>query len=203
MEKTAEDIKLREKGAQKSIITDVSARHIHLCQKDLEKLFGNEYKLTKDKDLIQPNEFASKEFVTIKGAKGEIRNVRILGPIRKFTQVEISKTDSFVLDINAPLRVSGDIKNSAPITIIGTNGTIELKEGCIIAKRHIHFSPQDAEFFQLENGETIRVKNEGERGLIFDNVVVRVCQNMVLEFHVDTDEANAAGIKNGDKVIIF
>jgi len=169
----------------------------------LEKLFGKDYKLTKDRDLMQPGEFASKESVTIKGPKGEIKKVRVLGPVRKATQVEISKTDSFMLGISVPVRISGDTKNSAPITLIGPNGLIEIKEGCIIAKRHVHMTPADAEFFQLKDGETIRVKIDGERGLVFDNVVARVRQDMTLEFHVDTDEANAAGIKNGDKAVIL
>ncbi|MFH0948547.1 MAG: phosphate propanoyltransferase [Elusimicrobiota bacterium] len=202
-ERITEKIKLREKRAKKLVIANVSARHLHICAADLEKLFGKDYKLTKDRDLMQPGEFASKESVSIKGPKSEIKNVRVLGPIRKFTQVEISKTDTFILGINAPLRVSGDIKNSALITVIGTNGTVEIKEGCIVAKRHLHLAPQDAEFFQLSDGEIIRIKVEGERGLVFDNVVARVRDNMVLEFHIDTDEANAAGIKNGDKVIIL
>jgi len=202
-ERITEKIKLREKRAKSSVIANVSARHLHICISDLEKLFGKDYKLTKDRDLMQPGEFASKESVTIKGPKGEIKKVRVLGPVRKATQVEISKTDSFMLGISVPVRISGDTKNSAPITLIGPNGLIEIKEGCIIAKRHVHMTPADAEFFQLKDGETIRVKIDGERGLVFDNVVARVRQDMTLEFHVDTDEANAAGIKNGDKAVIL
>ena len=202
-ERITEKIKLREKRAKKLVIANVSARHLHVCVADLEKLFGKDYKLTKDRDLMQPGEFASKESVTIKGPKGEIKKVRVLGPVRKATQVEISRTDSFMLGISVPIRISGDTKNSAPISVTGPNGLIEIKEGCVIAKRHVHMTPADAEFFQLKDGETIRVKCEGERGLIFDNVVARVRQDMTLEFHVDTDEANAAGIKNGDKVIIL
>ena len=186
------------------VVANVSNRHIHLCQDDLEKLFGNAYKLTKIKDLMQPGEFASKEMITIRGTKGELEKVRVLGPTRKFTQVEISKTDTFILGtVNAPLRVSGDIKNSAPITIIGTNGIVKLMEGCIIEKRHIHFAYRDADFYQVKDGDNLQVRIVGERGLIFDNVVARVRQDMELEFHIDTDEANAAGIKNGDKVIIL
>ncbi|HAX61282.1 MAG TPA: hypothetical protein DCX95_01805 [Elusimicrobia bacterium] len=196
-------IKLREKRAQRPVIANVSNRHLHICAADLEKLFGKDYKLTKIKDLMQPGEFASKETVTIKGAKSEIKNVRVLGPIRKATQIEISRTDSFTLGVNAPLRISGDTAGSAPLTITGPAGAIELKEGCIVAKRHVHLTPQDADFFQLKDGETIRVKCAGDRGLVFDNVVARIRQDMATEFHVDTDEANAAGIKNGDRVIIL
>ncbi|MBN1385087.1 MAG: phosphate propanoyltransferase [Elusimicrobia bacterium] len=202
-EQTAEKIKLREKRAQKPVIANVSNRHLHLCQEDMEKLFGKGYKLKKIKDLIQPGEFASKETVVIKGNKGEIKKVRVLGPIRKATQVEISRTDSFILGINAPLRISGDTKGSAPVTIIGPNGTVELKEGCIVARRHVHFSIQDADFFKVKDGENLMVRVDNERGLIFNNVCTRVRANMTLEFHIDTDEANAAGIKNGDKVIIL
>jgi len=202
-ERITEKIKLREKRAQKPVIANVSNRHLHICAADLEKLFGKDYKLAKDRDLMQPGEFASKDSITIKGPKSEIKKVRVLGPVRKATQVEISKTDSFMLGLNVPLKISGDTKNTSPISIIGPNGLIEIKEGCIVAKRHVHMTPADAEFFQLKDGETIRVKCEGERGLIFDNVVARVRQDMTLEFHVDTDEANAAGIKNGDKVIIL
>ncbi|PKM92600.1 MAG: hypothetical protein CVU80_02520 [Elusimicrobia bacterium HGW-Elusimicrobia-4] len=202
-ERITEKIKLREKRAKKPVVVNVSNRHLHICAVDLEKLFGDGYKLTKIKDLMQPGEFASKETVMIKGIKGEIKNVRVLGPVRKATQIEISRTDSFTLGINAPLKVSGDTKNSAPISVTGPNGLIEIKESCVIAKRHVHMTPADAEFFQLKDGEIIRVKVEGERGLVFDNVVARVRQDMALEFHVDTDEANAAGIKNGDKVVIL
>lgn len=198
-----EKIKLREKRAQRSVIANVSNRHIHICQRDFEKLFGKGYNLTKDRDLMQPGEFASKETVTFKSLKREIKNVRVLGPVRKITQIEISKTDTFVLGIDVPLRVSGDIKGSAPITVIGPQGTVELKEGCIVAKRHVHFTPGDADFFQVKNGDILEVKIGGERGLVFDNVVARIRENMVLEFHVDIDEANSAGIKNGDKVIIL
>lgn len=202
-ERITEKIKLREKRAKKPVVANVSNRHMHICPADLEKLFGKDYKLIKDRDLMQPGEFASKESVIIKGPKGEIKKVRVLGPVRKATQVEISKTDSFMLGISVPVRISGDTKNSAPLSITGPNGLIEIKEGCIAAKRHVHMTPADAEFFQLKDGEIIRVKYEGERGLVFGNVVARVRQNMALEFHVDTDEANAAGIKNGDNVIIL
>lgn len=194
---------LGEKRAQRPVTANVSNRHIHLCVADLEKLFGKGYNLTKTRDLMQPGEFASKETVAIRGAKGEIKNVRVLGPVRKATQVEVSRTDTFVLGITAPVKVSGDTANSAPITVISPHGTVGLKEGCIVAKRHVHMTPQDAEFFQIKSGDNLKVKVEGERGLVFDNVVARVRQDMTLEFHVDIDEANAAGIKNGDKVVIL
>jgi len=198
-----EKIMKRIDRSEKPIIANVSNRHIHLTKEDLEVLFGKGYQLTKLKDLMQPGEFASKEKVILRGKKGEISDVRVLGPLRKFTQVEISMTDAIHFGVNAPLRVSGDIKGSSPITVIGPAGQLDLKEGCIIAKRHIHFSTKDAEIFQVKNGEILKVKTEGERGLIFDNVVARVREDMALEFHIDTDEANAAGIKNGDKVFLL
>ena len=198
-----EKIMKRIDRSEKPIIANVSNRHIHLTKEDLEVLFGKGYQLTKLKDLMQPGEFASKEKVILRGKKEEISDVRVLGPLRKFTQVEISMTDAIHLGVNAPLRVSGDIKGSSPITVIGPAGQLDLKEGCIIAKRHIHFSTKDAEIFQVKNGEILKVKTEGERGLIFDNVVARVREDMALEFHIDTDEANAAGIKNGDKVFLL
>jgi putative phosphotransacetylase len=198
-----EKTQLQEKRGQMPIIANVSNRHMHVCLADLEKLFGNGYKLTKIKDLMQPGEFASKETVSIKGNKNEIKNVRVLGPLRKATQVEISRTDSFFLGVNAQLRLSGDVENSGSITITGPAGIVELKEGCVVAKRHVHMTPKDAENFQIKNGENLRVKVESERGLVFDNVIARVREDMALEFHVDTDEANASGIRNGDKVVIL
>jgi len=203
VKKITEKIMKRIDRSKRPIIANVSNRHIHLRKEDLEVLFGKGYQLTKLRDLMQPGEFAAEERVTIRGEKGEIKDVRILGPLRKFTQVEISMTDAIRLGVNAPLRISGDIKGSAPITVIGPNGQLDLKEGCIVAKRHVHFSTKDAEIFQVKDGEILKVKTEGERGLIFDNVVARVREDMALEFHIDTDEANAAGIKNGDKVFLL
>jgi len=203
VQRITDSVRTREKRAQRPVIANVSNRHIHLLASDMETLFGKGYKLTKIKDLMQPGEHACKETVTIKGAKGEIKNVRVLGPLRKATQVEVSLTDSFVLGLTVPLRVSGDILGSAPITVIGPAGSVELKQGCIAAKRHVHMTPADAEFYGLKDGEILNVKTGGDRGLIFGNVVARVSEKMALEFHVDIDEANAAGIKNGDKVVIL
>lgn len=197
------DVKLRAKRASKPIIVNISNRHIHLCKDDMEKLFGSGYTLNKIKDLMQPGEHACKETVSISGKKGEIKNVRVLGPLRKVTQIEISKTDTFALGVNAPLRVSGDVSGSAPLTIAGPSGKVELKEGCIIARRHVHMTPSDAAFYEVKDGDTVRVKFEGARGLIFDNVVARVRPDMSLEFHVDMDEANAAGITNGSTVVLL
>lgn len=189
--------------AERPVRANVSNRHIHLCLEDLEKLFGKGYKLNKIKDLIQPGEHACKETVTIAGPKGGIEKVRILGPLRKFTQVEVSAGDAIKLGLNAPVRGSGDIAGSAPIRITGPAGAAELKEGCIVAKRHVHMTPKDAEFFGLKDGETVSLACEGVRGLIFNNVVARVSDKMLLECHIDIEEANAASLKNGDMVTIL
>jgi putative phosphotransacetylase len=181
----------------------VSARHVHLTQEHVEVLFGKGYQLTKKKDLMG-GQFASNEQVTIVGLKlRAIENVRILGPVRKQTQVEISATDARTLGIKAPIRESGNIAGSAPIALVGPKGALYLKEGCIIAMRHIHMSPKDAEAAGLKNGDVVSVKADNERGTIFNHVVIRVNPSFTLEMHIDTDEANAADIKQGDTVTIM
>jgi putative phosphotransacetylase len=181
----------------------VSARHVHLTQEHVEVLFGKGYQLTKKKDLMG-GQFASNEQVTIVGLKlRAIENVRILGPVRKQTQVEISATDARTLGIKAPIRESGNVAGSAPIALVGPKGALYLKEGCIIAMRHIHMSPKDAEAAGLKNGDVVSVKADNERGTIFNHVVIRVNPSFTLEMHIDTDEANAADIKQGDTVTIM
>lgn len=181
----------------------VSARHIHLTQSDVETLFGKGYELTKKKELMG-GQYASNETVTIVGLKlRAIENVRILGPVRKASQIEISATDALKLGVKAPVRESGDIKGSAPMAVVGPKGVIYLEEGCIIAKRHIHMSPQDAKTAGVINGQTVSVRSNNERGSIFDQVTVRVDPSYTLEMHIDTDEANAASIKTGDSVAII
>ena len=177
----------------------VSARHIHLTQTDVETLFGEGYQLTKKKELMG-GQFASNETVTIVGLKlRAIENVRILGPVRKASQIEISATDGLKLGVKAPVRESGDIKGSAPMAVVGPKGVIYLKEGCIIAKRHIHMSPQDAKMAGVTNGQIVSVRSNNERGSIFDQVTVRVDPSYTLEMHIDTD----ASIKTGDSVAIL
>ncbi len=180
----------------------VSARHIHLTQADVETLFGKGYQLTKKKELMG-GQFASNELVTIVGLKlRAIENVRILGPVRKASQVEISATDAVKLGIKAPIRDSGDIAGSAPIAVVGPCGVIYLKEGCIIAKRHIHMSPKDAQDAGVKNGDIVSVKVDNERATTFNNVSIRVDPTFTLEMHIDTDEANAAKISTGMKAEI-
>ena len=181
----------------------VSARHVHLSKDDLETLFGKGYELTKKKELMG-GQYAANEFVTIVGLKlRAMENVRILGPVRKESQVEISSSDSIKLGIKAPIRESGDIKNSAPIALVGPKGVVYLQEGCIIAKRHIHMSPTDAKAAGVNNGDTVSVQVENERGTIFNHVQIRVDDSYTLEMHLDTDEANAANIITGNTVMII
>lgn len=181
----------------------VSARHAHLTQEHVEILFGKGYQLTKKKELMG-GQFASNEQVTIVGIKlRAIENVRILGPVRKASQVEISKTDAIKLGVNAPIRESGKTKDSAPIAIVGPKGVIYLEEGCIVAKRHIHMQPKDAMAAGVSDGQEVTVVADNERGTSFNHVQIRVDESFTLEMHIDTDEANAAGIRTGDCVRII
>lgn len=182
----------------------VSNRHIHLSASDVETLFGKGYELTPFKDLSQPGQYACKELLTIVGPSlRPIENVRVLGPVRSASQVEISRTDSFVLKVKPPVRESGDIAGSAPITIIGPKGVVTLKEGCIIANRHIHMSEEEGKAFGLKDGDYVTVESNGERRTTFYDVQVRVNKAFRLEMHIDTDDANAAGIGNGAKVKVI
>jgi putative phosphotransacetylase len=176
----------------------VSNRHIHLTKEDMEKLFGEGHELTVKKELSQPGEFAAEETVTIKTEKSEIAKVRILGPIRKATQIEISKTDAYHLGINPPIRPSGSIEGTPGITIIGPKGEITVEKGVIIAERHIHMTPKDAEIYGVRDGQYVSVKTSGDRELFFHRVLIRVKDTYALDMHIDTDEANAADLKTGD-----
>lgn len=181
----------------------VSNRHIHLSQADLETLFGAGYELTPIKELSQPGQYACKELLTIIGpSMRPIENVRVLGPVRKASQVEISATDSYVLKVKPPVRESGKIEGSAPIRIVGPKGIVELSEGCIIANRHIHMSPSEAQMFGLCDGDYVDIDVNGARPTRWFDVQVRVHKDFRLEMHVDTDDANAAGIGNGFMVEI-
>jgi putative phosphotransacetylase len=192
---------------QKSKLVPIAAsnRHIHLSPEHVERLFGRGYKLSKLKDLSQPNQFAAKETVTLIGPKGKLQNVRVLGPARGSTQVEVSLFDGFTLGVKPPIRNSGDIKGSEPITIQGPRGQITINEGLICAARHIHMHTNDGEAFGVKDGDLVQVKVDGVRGVIFSNVLIRVSPKYKLEMHIDLDEANAAGIKNGQlgEIIVF
>lgn len=177
------------------VLIETSARHIHLSREDLNTLFGEGYELTNKKDLSQPGQFACFERVDVVGPKKTIKGVTILGPVRPATQVELSATDARSIGITAPVRESGDIAGSAGCKLIGPKGEVEIKEGVIIAKRHIHMTPKDAEEFGLKDKDVVSVKvDTDERSLTFGDVVVRVSDKFALAMHIDTDEANAAGI---------
>jgi putative phosphotransacetylase len=178
----------------------LSNRHVHLSQEHIEILFGGGYQLTILKELSQPGQFACEEKVDIVGPKGELRGVRVLGPDRRETQVEILLADRFETGINAPIRDSGDIKDTPGAKLIGPAGEVELKDGVIVAARHIHMHPEDALEFGVKDKDRVRVKVTGERGLVFENVLVRVRPDYSLEMHVDIEEGNAAGVKNGTLV---
>lgn len=179
------------------VILGVSNRHVHLKEEDYKILFGDE-PLNKVKELRQPGQFASDKLVTIKNGDREINHVRVLGPIRNYTQVEISKTDAYTLKLNPPIRTSGDLEGSSPITIIGPKGKIDLKEGCILANRHIHISPEEVKKYNLEGVKKVKVKIDGEKGGILNNVYLKILDPSVLEMHIDTDEGNAFNVKTGD-----
>lgn len=186
-----------------SVPVGISNRHIHVSNDDLITLFGEGATLTIKKDLSQKGQYAAEETVTIVGPKGKIAGVRILGPCRKQTQVEISRTDSFALGVTPPVRDSGNLAGSASLKVIGPKGEIDIPEGCIIAKRHIHMSLEDAENTGLKDKDIVSVRVDGERGIIFNEVLIRVNKDFSLEMHIDTDEANAAALKNGDVVTLL
>ena len=184
--------------SEKSFLVEVSARHVHLTQEDVEKLFGAGKTLTYVRDLSQPGQFVCEERVEIVGPKRSIANVVILGPTRPASQVEVSLTDCFTLGAIGPVRESGDLAGSAPIKLKGPAGEIELSEGLIVAKRHIHMTPEDAERLVVQDKEIVQVKVDTDRPVIFGDCVVRVSTKFALAMHVDTDEANASLIpRNG------
>ncbi len=178
----------------------ISNRHMHLSQHDLELLFGKNYQLTPQKDLSQTGQFAAVETIDLKTSKGTIPRVRILGPVRPETQIELSLTDTFKLGIRPPIRESGQIEDTPGLTLLGPAGTVDISRGVIIASRHIHMNETDASNFRVNNGQVVSVYSKGPRSIIFNNVVIRVRHDFVLDFHIDTDEANAAGLCNGEMV---
>lgn len=187
----------------KQVPIGVSARHIHLSEEHVELLFGKGYALTEMKPLSQPGQYAANETVAVIGPKGTFNKVRILGPVRKQTQLEVSRTDAFTLGVNPPVRESGNTKGSAGIKLQGPAGEVKIEEGVIVAARHIHFHTSDAERFGIADKQSLRVRFSGERGVVFENVVARVSEQFALDMHIDTDEANAAGVKNGDRAEII
>lgn len=187
---------------QTKVLINLSNRHIHLSQEDLKALFGKD-SLTKTKDLLQPGQYATEELVTVKGPKGQIEKVRVLGPVRKETQCEILASDQFKLGVpGCAVRESGQLDGSFPMEVIGPCGSVKKERGLIIAKRHIHMTPADAANFGVADKEVVELEIEGERGAVFKNVVIRVNENFALECHLDFDEGNAVGIGNGSAGIV-
>ena len=178
---------------KREVIVETSARHIHVSREDLEILFGKGYELTPEKELSQPGQFACEERVDVVGSKKTLSRVSILGPCRSETQVELSLTDARSIGVSAPIRESGDIKDSGGCKIIGPAGEIEIEQGVIAAKRHIHMTVADAQKYGVEDKQIVKVKIDSEgRSTVFGDVVVRVSDSYVLAMHIDTDESNAA-----------
>lgn len=187
---------------EKGIPVGVSNRHLHLSQKDQETLFGKNYEMNRIKDLSQPGQFACKETVTLCGPKGAIEHVRVLGPVRKQTQVEILAGDCFKLGIASAVRSSGELSGTPGVTLVGPKGAVMLEEGVIVAQRHIHMTPEDARHFGVYDGQIATIEVPGARGGIFRNVVIRANDASALECHVDTEEANAMQVNSLTKINI-
>jgi propanediol utilization protein len=185
---------MKEKTIKKKVPIEVSARHVHLCQRDLEKLFGKGYKLKKMKNLFQPGEFAAREVLEVRSSSGESLNFRVLGPCRKETQIELSKTDAILLKITAPIRDSGNLKGTPGATLVGPKGKIKIRRGVINNWRHIHSDFKKAEKLGLKDKMSVSVKVNGLCALTFHNVKVRLGKKSRFCLHLDTDEGNAANI---------
>lgn len=179
----------------------ISNRHIHLSQADLDQLFGAGYQLTPMKELSQPGQFACKETVTICGPKGAIEKVRVLGPVRKETQIEIVASDCFKLGVKAPAKLSGDLAGTPGITVVGPKGSVQTAQGLIVAQRHIHMAPADAQAYGVQDGQIVKIRVGGLRGGLYDNVAIRVTTSSKLECHLDTEEANAMGVAGTVEIV--
>lgn len=179
---------------QLKVVIEGSGRHVHVTREHLDFLFGKGFELEVKKYLSQPGEFASNQKVDLIGPKGTLKGVTIIGPCRKATQIELSFSDARLLGLNPPIRESGDVKGSDPVTIVGPNGTLELEEGAIAAKRHLHLTVEDGEKYGIKDKEIVQVRVEGDRALIFDEVVARVSPKYATFVHIDYDEINAAAL---------
>lgn len=190
--------------SNKKVTVGISARHVHVTQEHLDILYGAGYALTNKKDLAQPGQFASNETIDVVTEKSAFKNVRILGPIRSKSQVEVSMSDAMKLGLkNIPVRDSGDLAGTPGAKLVGPKGEVELTEGVIVAGRHIHMNPVEAAEFGVKDKDLVKVRCGGERGLVFENVLIRVNKDYALEMHVDTDEGNAALCKNGDQLEVI
>jgi putative phosphotransacetylase len=195
--KIVEEVVKQIQLQNKTFEVEASGRHVHLSRKEIDALFGSGYQLTKVKDLSQPGQFVCKERITVAGPKGLFQNVVILGPERKEAQVEVSMTDTRILGINVPVRESGKIEGTPGVLLMNGSATVVLDHGLIVAKRHIHMTPEDALKNDVTNGQIVQVKALGERPLIFDDVVIRVNPHFATYMHIDYDEANACGLTKG------
>ncbi len=194
---------MNKDSADDGIKVGVSARHVHLSQQDLETLFGKGHQLT-PKKMLMGGQFAAEECVTlVSPSLKSIEGVRVLGPVRKDSQIEISRTDTFKLKVSPPVRPSGEIKGSAPMALVGPKGSVFLNEGCIIANRHIHMTPKDAEKYGIKDNDMVDVEIQNSKPTRYYNVQVRVHKDFNTEMHIDTDDANASAIKTGDRVEIL
>lgn len=194
---------LKKQKSDDGIKVGVSARHVHLSQSDLETLFGKGYELT-PKKMLMGDQYAAEECVTlVSPSLRTIESVRVLGPVRSESQIEISRTDTFKLKVSPPVRPSGEIKGSAPMALVGPKGSVFLNEGCIIANRHIHMTPADAEKYGVKDNDVVDVEIQNSKPTRYYNVQVRVRADFNTEMHIDTDDANAAAIKQGDHVEII
>jgi len=184
----------------RKIIIEASVRHIHIARPIVDRLFGKNYKLTPLRHLSQGDEFASNEVVDLRTAKNILKNVRVLGPSRDYTQVELAKTDAFYLGLSPLIKMSGDLKGTPGLIIIGPKGEVDISEGVILSYRHIHCSLTQAKKYELKHKQVVKVRIKGQRGLIFDNVIVKIREGFDWRFHIDTDEANAAGIDDSNNI---
>lgn len=198
------EIEKRLKRSKLAIPAGVSVKHCHLTKEHFKILFGQDAEPKRVKDIKQPGFYAAEECIDVKGPKGVLKKIRLVAPYRDHTQIELAATDAMAIGLNPPVRESGDVKGSAGCTLIGPKGQVDIREGVIIAQRHLHFSPSEANSLGIASGEVVRVRAGagGGRSVVFEDVIVRVGPKYSLEFHVDTDEANTAGIKTGDVVHI-
>ena len=193
---------LREHDDPRRVVLGVSNRHVHLSPEDFRTLFGTSEPTVKA-FVVQHGEFAAEQSLTVQGPRGSLERVRVMGPCRPRSQVELSRSDCYSLGINAPVVQSGHLDTAAPVTLIGPQGRVELDHAAIIAARHIHLGPNDAHRLGVSDQDLVRVRFEGDRGAVLDNVICRVKDNFTAEVHLDTDEANAVGARTGDIVTIL
>jgi putative phosphotransacetylase len=204
VEGLAGEIEKRLKRSRLDIPAGVSVKHCHLTREHFKILFGSNAEPKRIKDIKQPGFYAAEEMIDVKGPKGILKKIRLVAPYRDHTQIELAATAAMAIGLKPPVRESGDVRGSAGAILIGPAGQVEIKEGVILAQRHLHFSPDEARALGIASGEVVRVRagGGGGRSTVFEDVVVRVGPKYSLEFHVDTDEANTAGIKTGDVVHI-